>query len=161
MKISAKMAAALDEQITAELQAATIYRQLSIEVAVMGFNGMSSWLNTHAEEEIGHADQFIQHVISRDGHPRIGSIEMGDIQVSSVEEVFAMALEHEEKISNAIRDLYRLALAEDDLDSLPLMHSFLAEQVEEEDSVGNIIKRLELAKGESHAQLRLDDELKG
>ena len=57
-------------------------------------------------------------------------------------DAFTAALAHEEKVSESIRNLYRTAEAEGDLDSRPLLNWFLEEQIEEEATVKEIVGRL-------------------
>ena len=74
-------------------------------------------------------------------------------------DAFASALAHEEKVSASIRDLYRLAESEGDLDSRPLLNWFLDEQVEEEAMVKEIVGRVKMINDDGPGLLRLDEEL--
>ena len=74
-------------------------------------------------------------------------------------DAFRIALEHEEKVSASIRDLWNLAADERDVDSRPLLDFFINEQIEEEDTVRNIIGRIELIGADGHGLLRIDEEL--
>jgi len=69
------------------------------------------------------------------------------------------ALEDEKKVSGLIRDLAKTADAEGDLDSRQLIDRFLTEQIEEEDTVNEILDRLELVGDDGAGILRLDAEL--
>ncbi len=120
---------------------------------------MSAWLRHQADEEIVHANKFIDHVADRDNHPRIGATAAPSPVVGSVLDAFAAALAHEEKVSASIRDLYRLAEAEGDLDSRPLLNWFLDEQIEEEATVKEIVGRVKMINDDGPGLLRLDEEL--
>ncbi|MGV7637025.1 ferritin, partial [Mycobacterium kansasii] len=72
-------------------------------------------------------------------------------------DVFNVALEHERRVSDSIRDLYRAA--NDDIDSKSLIQWFVNEQVEEEATVSEIVGRLKLIDGDGPGLLRLDEEL--
>jgi len=44
-------------------------------VAVQDLPGMALWLRHQADEEIVHANKFIDHVVDRGNHPSIGVVE--------------------------------------------------------------------------------------
>ncbi|MEE6280727.1 ferritin [Georgenia sunbinii] len=159
MKISDALSQAFDNQITLELQAAVVYRQLAIEMNVRDLPGMATWFAAQSAEELEHADKFAGHVVDRGNHPRIGDISAPALSIESPLAAFRAALAHEQKVSAAIRALFRQARDEDDIDSVPLLHWFLDEQVEEEATVGEIVGRLELVKDDGPGLLRLDTEL--
>lgn len=147
-------------QITLELSAFATYRQLAIEADEQDLPGIASWLQAQAEEELVHANKFIQHVSDRDNHAAIGTIEAPEVKKGlSVLEIFKAALAHEQKVSESIRDLYRAADAEGDLDSRPLLNWFIDEQIEEEATVSEIIGRLERVGDDGSGVLRLDSQL--
>ncbi|GAA5104812.1 ferritin [Alloalcanivorax gelatiniphagus] len=159
MKLSETLENAFNAQITLEFQASLVYRQLAIELEIMDLTGMAAWLRHQADEEIVHANKFIDHVADRDNHPRIGATAAPSPLVGSVLDAFEAALAHEEKVSASIRDLYRLAESEGDLDSRPLLNWFLDEQVEEEATVKEIVGRVKMINDDGPGLLRLDEEL--
>jgi ferritin len=159
MKLSENLENAFNAQITLEFQASLVYRQLAIEVDLMDLPGMALWFRHQADEEIVHANKFIDHVADRDNHPRIGATSAPAPVVGSVLHAFEAALAHEEKVSASIRDLFRLAESEGDLDSRPLLNFFLEEQIEEEATVREIVGRVKLINDDGPGLLRLDEEL--
>lgn len=159
MKLSPALETAFNAQITLEFQASLVYRQLAIELELMDLPGMSAWLRHQADEEIVHANKFIDHVADRDNHPAIGACTAPRAGVESVLHAFEAALAHEQKVSESIRNLYRLAESEGDLDSRPLLNWFLEEQVEEEAAVKEIIGRVRMIDDDGPGLLRLDEEL--
>jgi ferritin len=159
MKLSPKLEKAFNAQITLEFQASLVYRQLAIELELMDLPGMAAWLRHQADEEIVHANKFIDHVADRDNHPVIGSTTAPKVKVTSVLDAFKSALAHEERVSESVRSLYRTAESEGDLDSRPLLNWFLEEQVEEEATVKEIVGRVTMIKDDGPGLLRLDEEL--
>lgn len=159
MTLTPKLADAFNDQITLELQASTIYRQLAIEMDVIDLPGLAGWFGAQAEEEIVHAGKFIAHVIDRNGHPKIGAISAPSVAAGSVLQAFEAALAHEQKVSESIRELYRLAQSESDIDSIPLLNWFVNEQLEEEATVSEIIGRVKLVHDDGPGLLRLDEQL--
>lgn len=159
MQIPEKLEAALSDQVTMELSAATTYLQLAIELESLDLTGMASWMRAQSEEERVHADKFIAHMVDRGSTPKIGTIEGPQLDITTAADAFEASLRHEEHVSAAIRDLYRLAEAEGDLDCRPLLHWFLDEQVEEESTVSEIVNRLKLIGEDGSGLLRMDAEL--
>lgn len=159
MKLSPTLETAFNDQLTLEFGASMVYRQLAIEMEIRDLPGMASWLRHQADEEIVHANKFIDHVSDRGNQPVIGAIAAPNVSVDSVLDCFQAALAHEEKVSAAIRDLYRAAEKEGDLDSRPLLNWFLEEQIEEEATVSEIVGRVELIDNDGPGLLRLDAEL--
>ncbi|MGC5614759.1 ferritin [Georgenia sp. Z1491] len=160
MKISESLMPAFDDQITLEFASSQAYRQLAIEMDVQDLPGMALWLRHQADEEIVHANKFIDHVIDRGNSPSIGAVDAPAVKTGlSPAEAFAAALEHEQIVSESIRNLYRAADAEGDIDARPLLNWFVDEQIEEESTVGEILARIELVGDDGPGLLRLDDEL--
>lgn len=159
MKLTPELEGAFNAQITLEFEASMVYRQLAIEMDSRDLPGMAAWLRHQADEEIVHANKFIDHVADRDNNPKIGAIAAPKAKVNSVLDCFEAALAHEQKVSEAIRELYRQTEVVGDLDSRPLLNWFLSEQIEEEATVSEIVGRVELIKDDGPGLLRLDDEL--
>lgn len=159
MKMSDALEKAFNDQITLEFEASIVYRQLAIEMDEMDLPGMAAWLRHQADEEIVHANKFIDHVADRDNGAKIGTIPAPQVQVQTVLDAFEAALKHEQRVSDSIRDLYRAAEKEGDLDSRPLLNWFLNEQIEEEATVSEIVGRVKLINDDGPGLLRLDEEL--
>lgn len=159
MKMGADLEKAFNEQITLEFSASLVYRQLAIELDEMDLPGMASWLRHQADEEIVHANKFIDHVSDRGNKAVIGAIAAPKVEVGSVLDAFEAAYAHEQKVSESIRSLYRTAEREGDLDSRPLLNWFIEEQIEEEATVSEIIGRVNMIKDDGPGLLRLDEEL--
>ena len=148
------------DQITLEFEASITYRQLAIEADEQDLPGIAAWLRHQADEEIVHANKFIDHLSDRGNHAEIGQISAPSISAGlSVLEIFQAALAHEEKVSESIRDLYREAEAEADFDSRPLLNWFVDEQIEEEATVSEIVGQLELVGDDGSGLLRIDGRL--
>lgn len=159
MKLNETLEKAFNDQITLEFEASLVYRQLAIEVELNDLPGMAAWLRHQADEEIVHANKFIDHLADRDNHPRISSVSAPSVDDSSVLAIFQAAQAHEQRVSESIRDLYRAVEQGGDLDSRPLLNWFLQEQIEEEATVSEIVGRVELINDDGPGLLRLDEEL--
>ncbi|MCO1337309.1 ferritin [Kocuria polaris] len=159
MELTGKLETAFNDQVTLELEASVVYRQLAIEMDVRDLPGIAGWFRAQSDEETVHAEKFIAHMTDRDSKPQIGDINAPKVGTTTVLEAFEASLAHEKKVSEAIRNLYRLAQQEGDIDALPLLNWFVSEQLEEEASVAEIIGRVKLISEDGNGLLRLDAEL--
>ncbi|TDE08261.1 ferritin [Jiangella asiatica] len=159
MKLNDTLAKAFSEQITLEIESSVAYLQLAIALEDANLPGMASWMRIQSGEERDHAAKFIQHVTDRGNRPQIGDIPAPADPGPTVVAAFEASLAHERNVSDSIRALYRLALAEGDIDSLPLLSWFIEEQIEEESTVSEILGRLHLIGEDGPGLLRLDGEL--
>lgn len=159
MRMSAALEAKFNEQITLEFASAVVYQQLAAGMGAIDMRGAEAWLRRQAAEEIDHAQRFIAHVIDRGNAVAIGAIPAPSPTAVSMVDAFRAALDHEATVSAAIRDLAAAAQSDGDLHSRPLLDWFLAEQIEEEATVGEIVAHLELVGKDGSGQLRIDARL--
>ncbi|GAA4368306.1 ferritin [Paeniglutamicibacter cryotolerans] len=159
MELTGKLADAFNDQVTLELRASVVYRQLAVEMEIMDLPGIADWFRAQSDEETHHAEKFLGHMTDRDARPAIGDITAPVVSVATVLDAFEAALAHEKKVSESIRDLYRLAQLEGDIDSVPLLNWFVNEQIEEEATVSEIVGRVRLIENDGNGLLRLDAEL--
>ena len=159
MALSDKMEAAFNDQITSELAASLTYRQMAAFLEADERPGMANWMRRQSAEEADHADTFIEHVLARGGHVAIGAIPAPPASFAGPVEVFAAALDQERLVTAQIRALYELAKDNQDLESLPLLHDFLIEQVHEEDAVEGIVQRMRRVADSEPGLLMIDVEL--
>jgi ferritin len=159
MQLNSALEKAFNKQITLEFEASMVYRQLAIEMEIRDLPGIAAWLRHQADEEIVHANKFIDHLTQRGNHPEIGAMNAPKVKVGSVLEVFQAAQAHEQRVSEAIRTLYRTTEKAGDLDARPLLNWFLSEQIEEEATVSEIVGRVRLIDNDGPGLLRLDEEL--
>ena len=156
-----KLVAAFNDQIALEQESSRAYRQLAIWADEHDYTGSAQWLESQAEEENEHADIFIAHVLDRGGQVSLQALPAPSGDFAALTDVFRAALSHEERVTEAIGELYALAQAEGDIRAIPLLTRFLEEQVGEEAAVRTIIAELEMVEESRSATLLLDRELPG
>ncbi len=155
-RVKEEVEKAVNEQILAEFQSAYLYLAMSAKFNEMGLAGFAHWLRLQWEEETAHALKFYDFLISRDGTISLGKIEKPKVSFESSLEAFQQVLEHEQYITSRINDLYDLATKHRDYPLQTLLHWFIDEQVEEEDSARAVIDTLRLI-GDSGSNLFLLD----
>jgi ferritin len=154
-----KMEKALNEQLNAELYSAYIYLSLAAYYESEKLEGFASWMQAQALEERGHAMKIYSYIHSRGGRVLLTAIDAPQTEWKSAKAGFKAAYEHEKMISGRIDDLVNLANAEQDHASHQFLMWFVAEQVEEEESVGRVVDRLEMVGDSPNGLFFLDREL--
>jgi ferritin len=140
--VNEKMLGAINEQINAELASAYLYLSMSAHFAAEALPGFSHWMRQQAGEELGHAMQFFDHLVDREGRVTLAAIDQPPSEFGSPLAVFEQVLQHEQRVSAAIHALYDLATKEGDHASQPLLLSFITEQIEEEKTASQIVDQL-------------------
>ena len=132
MKLSKKLLKALNAQINLELASAYLYRAMSHDMKNLALHGYAKWLDKQYEEERQHAFKIISYVEDRDGVVDFDAVAGVGKHYGSPLDAAKDSLAHEEKMSASIRDLFRLAREEGDIETELFLQWFVTEQVEEE-----------------------------
>jgi ferritin len=157
--IKEEMLKALNGQITKEFYSAYMYLSMSCYFHEEGLPGFQNWLKAQAIEECQHAMKFINYIILHGEKVTLESIEMPPNDWECNLCVMETALEHEKYITKSIEDLYKLAENHDDKATQNFLSEFIDEQVEEEASFRNIIRRLNMIGTNSSGWILADKEL--
>lgn len=157
--LSAKMEAALNEQINAELYSAYIYLSMSAFFLSTDLKGFGNWMNSQAQEEVAHSMKIYNFILDRGGNVKLTAIDGPQQEWESPLVVFEAAYKHEQYVTSLIHNLVTLAIEEKDYPTKNLMDWFVDEQVEEEASASEIVEQLKLIGGEGQGLLMLDREM--
>lgn len=159
MNIEKKIAEAINDQINAEFWSAYLYLSMSVFFKEQGRTGISNWFKVQFQEEQAHAEIFINYLHDRNGEVRLRPIEAVKQTWDSVAEAFADTLAHEQKVTKLIHELYSMAEEEKDYATRQMLNWYIAEQVEEEANVQEIIDNLNLVGNDGVGILQIDREL--
>jgi len=154
-----KMFDAFNEQIKNEFYSAYMYLAMSAYFADMGLPGFASWMRTQAQEEVTHATKMYDYVLSRGEKVVLKAIDAPPATWKTPLAVFQAGLTHEKFVTKCLNELTNLAVKEKDHASQIFLSWYITEQVEEEQSFGDIVNALKLIKGEGQGLLMLDREL--
>jgi ferritin len=157
--LSERLNNAYNQQIKNELNSAYIYYGMAAYFESQTLPGFAHWMRIQAQEEKVHADKFFDFVYERDGEVELFALDKPAVEYDSPLEAFKTAYAHEQFISGTIHHLYELAQEEADYASLPLLHWFIEEQVEEEASAKEIVDQLELIQGSKMGLYMLDKQM--
>ena len=157
--LNKKLEEALNAQINAEFWSAYLYLSMSSDMSDKGMAGVANWFAIQFKEEQDHAMKFFNYVISRGGKVTLKPIEKVDTEWKSPLAAFEQTLQHEEKVTSLINDLYALAEQEKDYATQSMLQWFIDEQVEEEENAKAIIDTLKLIGDNGYGLYQLDKEL--
>lgn len=153
------MQKALNSQINKEIYSSYLYTAMSMYFEAEDLSGAAYWMKTQALEELTHADKLMNYVNERGGRVILEALEKPAFSWETPLDAFNGALVHERFISASINDLVSLARGEKDFMSDNFFQWFVAEQVEEEASVSEVIRMFKLAGGAGGGLLMIDREL--
>ncbi len=159
MKLSQKMQDAINEQINMEFSSSYTYLSMSAWCERQSFLGSAAWMRTQSQEEKEHAMKLYEFLADRSAKIELRPIPAPAVDFASLQDMFQQSLAQEEQVSEAINNLYELALQEKAYATAAELQWFLTEQVEEEKTARTIVRKLELINGDGPALLDLDREL--
>ena len=157
--LSEKMTQALNKQLNAEMFSAYLYLSMSAHFADIGMSGFANWMNCQYQEEMAHAMKFYNYILERGEKVTLASIDAPKTEWESPLEVIEDTLKHEQLVTSLINDLVNLAIEEKDHATNIFLQWFVSEQVEEEDSVNEVLSKLKLTGGSGNGMFILDKEL--
>ncbi len=158
--IGDKIQAQMTAQIGEEFDSAYLYLSMVAYFESKGLDGMASWMKAQTTEEIQHGMKFFAHIHERGGHVELPGLKKPQAEWPSPLAAFQAALGHEQYITAKINDLMDLAIQEKDHAAQIMLQWFVAEQVEEEESVQKVLDVLERIGESGHGLIMLDRELR-
>ena len=154
-----KIEDALNEQINAEMWSAYLYLSMSLHFQYVGRPGIANWYKIQFQEEQAHALALMDYMNARDAKVILKPIADVPSSWDSPKAAFEATLEHEKKVTALINNLYAMAEEEKDFATRQKLNTFVAEQVEEEDNVRQIIDDLTLVGDDGTGLYQIDREL--
>ncbi len=150
-----------NEQINFELSSAYLYLGLSLKMEELNYKGYSNWLYKQYQEELEHAGEFIRFAQKRGVTVSLADILAPTFDVDNPLTVAKMVLSHEQKVTSAIYKLHDVAKTYDDYATEIFLHSFINEQIEEEDTARDIVDKFTFAGDNQSTRYTIDRELAG
>lgn len=148
----------INDQITHEFYAAYLYLAMAAHFEEANLGGFAQWFRMQAKEEAAHAMRLFDYMVERGERIELKQIDKPPVDFGAPVDAFKAALAHEQKVTGLINKIYEAAVGAKDYPTQVMLQWFIEEQVEEEDTTGTAVERLEMA-GESNAALMfLDNE---
>lgn len=157
--LSQKLHDALNAQINAEMWSAYFYLSMSMDAEAKGLKGVANWFYVQFREEQDHARILMNYIISRNAEVRLRPIAEVRTSWTSPLEMFRDTLEHEQKVTAMFNDLASIAAEDKDFATSNMLVWLIDEQVEEEETVREMIGACEAVEGNKFGLYMLDKEL--
>lgn len=154
-----KLQDALNEQIKNELYSAYLYLSMAAYCESENLPGFAHWMKVQAKEETGHGMKIFEFLTDRGVRVVLQAIPQPKADFASPQDVFEKTLEHEQKVTGLINQLYETAEETKDNTAQVFLHWFISEQVEEEKNATHILEMLKAVKPKSAGMIMLDKEL--
>ena len=157
--LSPKVQDALNEQVNAEFWSAYLYLSMACNFEADGKPGIANWFRIQFQEEQAHAQIFMNYIHARGGKVVLKPIAEVPVNWEKPLDAFIDTLAHEQKVTALINNIYSIAEAEKDYATRQMLNWYIAEQVEEEASVQEILDNLTLVGEDGTGILQIDREL--
>ena len=157
--MSSEMERALSDQLNAELYSFYLYLAVANWYRSQGLDGFAHWMEAQAQEELGHALKIYHHLHQRGGVPVLGALEAPPASWDSPLAALEAVADHERQITRRVTQLADLAVREKDHASRILADWFVTEQVEEEATVGDLVRKARMLATTPNGIYLLDREL--
>lgn len=157
--LSDKLLKALNEQVTLEYDSAFIYRGMEVFFQDMGTKGFTNFFNKQAKEEVEHAEEFTEFILSVGGKVEIGGLNSPSTEYGSILEVYEAALKHEKVVTASITEILKIAIEEENFAAENFLRTFIDEQVEEEDTFQGLVDYLKWIGDDKSALIQFDKQM--
>jgi bacterioferritin B len=131
---------ALNDQIAREFAAAHQYTAIGAHYDRETFPRLSAFFYDQAEEERGHAMKMVNYLRDTNSNLRLGEVKAPRAEFPDHIEPIRLALEHEQKVTVSISELFEIARSTNDYASERFRQWFVDEQVEEEATMDSLLQ---------------------
>lgn len=149
----------LNTQVNEELYAAYLYLALSLHFSAENYSGFAHWMRKQAAEEMEHAEKLMHHIIERGREVELLAVAKPTTTAKTPLECFKAAYDHECHVTGRFNKMVELSQSLKDHATFEFLQWFIKEQVEEEASADEIVKRLERAGDSVAGVMVLDGQL--
>lgn len=151
-----KIFKALNEQIKLEFYSSFLYLSIASYYENIPLEGFSKWFRKQSQEEQEHGMKIYDYILDRNLHVDLQAIDKPQVKFKSDVEIFTLALEHEQKVTKSIYNIYDMAVKEKDHATHVFLQWFITEQVEEEKNAQDNLDQIKLFGNDKAALLILD-----
>ena len=159
--ISQKIQKALNQQLNEEFYSSYFYLSMSAYFESKDLQGFAQWFRLQADEEYAHAMKIFDYIYQIGGEAKLMKIDGPKTNWDSFLEVFQDTFDHEQKVTKSINDLLELSYEEKDHATVNFLQWFVSEQVEEEATAMQNVKKMELIGDDKAGLFMIDKELGG
>lgn len=146
-RISDSIETILNKQVKQEAEAAQIFLSYAVWAESKGYSGVANLLFRHSGEERDHMMKVIQYIQQRGGKTKITELAAPPNDPKNMQDCFEKLFMHEVDNTKAIYEIVNLAQEEKDWATWNFAQWFVAEQIEEETLVMDMLNKLKIAGG--------------
>jgi len=149
----------LNGQIKMEAHASAAYLAMASWCEQNGFFTSAKFFFKQSEEEREHMMKIFHFLVDVGGNPISPEVQGINHEFSSILDVFESSLNHEVRVTESIKNIVKKARASVDITTERFLDWFILEQVEEENTVRDIIDMIELTGMEGVGKQMIDDKV--
>lgn len=149
----------LIDQMNAEFYSSYLYLAMGNWFRDQNLDGFGTWMEVQAGEEYEHAMKLYHHLHERGVTPKLAAIAEPPAAWDSPEAAVEAVLEHERYITGRIHKLADRALQEHDHATRLLLDWYVNEQVEEEATAEDALRKVRMLADTPQGLFLLDREL--
>lgn len=159
MRISSKIAKAINDQIAYEASATQAYVAIASWCERSGYDGSAVFFFEQANEENLHMLKFVHYLNNGGAEAVISATEKPQGKFDSLESTFQTGLKSEQSVTKLINNLVELAEREKDRATYSFLQWFVNEQIEEETLFETILQKFEVVGRDKLAVYQIDQSL--
>ncbi|MEM9144521.1 MAG: ferritin [Bacteroidota bacterium] len=159
MSIQVESMDLLNGQIKMEAHASAAYLAMASWCEQNGFFISAKFFFKQSEEEREHMMKIFHFLVDTGGSPISPEISNINHDFASIQDIFESALEHEVKVSESIKNIVKKARASVDITTERFLDWFVLEQVEEENTIRDILDMIELTGMEGVGKQIIDNTI--
>lgn len=149
----------LNGQIQMEAKASASYLAMASWCEQNGFFTSAKFFFKQSEEEREHMMKIFHFLVDTGGNPISPEVTGINHEFSSIKDIFESALGHEIKVTESIKNIVRKARESVDITTERFLDWFILEQVEEENTIRDILDMIELTGMEGVGKQMIDDKV--
>lgn len=157
--IQEKLLLELSKQVNAEFFSAYIYLSMAGYCEEEDLPGFANFFKVQAKEELDHGMKIYEYVYEQNGVIELEKIDKPFSNFKSVTDAFEQSYAHEQFVTKSIYNLMDISQEYKDYATASFLKWFVDEQVEEESTFLNLLKRVKMAEGNIAALYLIDEQL--
>lgn len=139
-----KAAKLLNQQYNNELTASYRYLTMSYTLEQLELHGMAKWMYGQHQDELGHAKRIYDYMVKTDLPMSFAPIHMEDDKCKTALDIFKKGLDSEIGVTTDIYKIMDEAIKEKHYGIQLFLQWFIDEQEEEEETMMEFVKTLEI-----------------
>ena len=92
--LSKKIEEALNKQVSVEAESSQVYLAMASWAETLGFEGVSTFMYAHSDEERQHMLKLVKFINERGGHAKVSSLKAPPIEFGSFKDMFQNYFNH-------------------------------------------------------------------